>query len=486
MVRLIRRRRHVFHQEVEQRPQVLSLDTLLRGRPTGLGVRVDDGELDLRLVGVEVEEQLVDLVDHVADPCVRPVDLVHHEHHREPRLERLAEHEASLRQRPLGGIDEQHHAVDHRQPALDLAAEVGVAGRIDQVELDVAVPHGGVLGEDRDAALALLVHRVEDPVGQLLVRGEHAGLAQHGVDKGGLAMVDVRDDRDVPDVGAAGHSGSAAKGDRRRCLVSTRMEHRTLGRTGVKISPLCLGAMMFGAWGERDHDESVRIIHRALDAGINFVDTADVYSAAESEEIVGKALAGSRRDDVFLATKVHGSMGDDPNQFGNSRRWIVTEIENSLRRLKTDWIDLYQIHRPEDDTDIDETLGVLTDLVRAGKVRYIGSSTFPASQIVEAQWTAERRGRERFVCEQPPYSMLVRGVEADVLPTCRRYGMGVIPWSPLAGGWLSGRWRKGADDLTSRRAAMLPARYDLSIPENQRKLEVADQLAEVAEERSLT
>jgi aryl-alcohol dehydrogenase-like predicted oxidoreductase len=264
------------------------------------------------------------------------------------------------------------------------------------------------------------------------------------------------------------------------------MEHRTLGRTGVKVSPLCLGAMMFGAWGERDHDESIRIIHRALDAGINFVDTADVYSGGESEQIVGKALAGGRRDDVILATKVHGSMGDDPNQFGNTRRWIVREVENSLRRLGTDWIDLYQIHRPEDDTDIDETLGALTDLVRAGKVRYIGSSTFPASQIVEAQWTAEQRGRERFVCEQPPYSLLVRGVEADVLPTCLRHGMGVIPWSPLGGGWLSGRWRKGADDLTSRRSAMIPARYDLSIPANQRKLDAADALAELADEAGMS
>jgi aryl-alcohol dehydrogenase-like predicted oxidoreductase len=264
------------------------------------------------------------------------------------------------------------------------------------------------------------------------------------------------------------------------------MEHRTLGRTGVKVSPLCLGAMMFGAWGESDHDESVRIIHRALDAGINFVDTADVYSAGESEEIVGRALAGGRRDHVVLATKVHGSMGDDPNQRGSSRRWIVTEVENSLRRLKTDWIDLYQIHRPELDTDIDETLGALTDLVRAGKIRYIGSSTFPASEIVEAQWTAERRGRERFVSEQPPYSLLVRGVEADVLPTCRRHGIGVIPWSPLAGGWLSGRWRKGAEELTSRRSAMLPRRYDLSIPANQRKLDAADALATLADEAGMS
>jgi len=206
------------------------------------------------------------------------------------------------------------------------------------------------------------------------------------------------------------------------------MNYRTLGRTGVKVSPLCLGAMMFGAWGNPDHDESIRIIHRALEAGINFIDTADVYSRGESEEIVGKALAGGKRDNVVLATKVHGTMGDDPNEFGNTRRWIIREVENSLTRLGTDWIDLYQIHRPEDDTDIDETLGALTDLVRAGKVRYIGSSTFPASQIVEAQWVAERRGRERFVCEQPPYSILVRGVENDVLPTAQRHGMAVIPW----------------------------------------------------------
>jgi aryl-alcohol dehydrogenase-like predicted oxidoreductase len=259
-----------------------------------------------------------------------------------------------------------------------------------------------------------------------------------------------------------------------------------LRRTGVQVSPLCLGAMMFGDWGNKDHDESIRIIHRALDAGINFVDTADVYSRGESEEIVGKALAGGRRDDVVLATKVHGTMGEDPNRRGNSRRWIVTEVESSLRRLRTDWIDLYQIHRPEQDTDIDETLGALTDLVRAGKVRYLGSSTFPASEIVEAQWVAERRGRERFVCEQPPYSMLVRGVEADVLPTCGRHRMGVIPWSPLAAGWLSGRWRKGAEDLTSRRAQMMPRRYDLSLPENQRKLEAADALARLAEEAGMT
>src|SRR5690242_1796184 len=264
------------------------------------------------------------------------------------------------------------------------------------------------------------------------------------------------------------------------------MNLRELGTTGVKVSPLCLGAMMFGAWGNPDHDESIAIIHRALDAGINFIDTADVYARGESEEIVGKALAGGKRDNVILATKVHGTMGDDPNEFGNSRRWIVREVENSLRRLKTDWIDLYQIHRPEADTDIDDTLGALSDLVHAGKVRYIGSSTFPASQIVEAQWVASRRGRERFVCEQPPYSILIREVEKDVLPTARRHGMGVIPWSPLAGGWLSGRYRKDGDIPSSRRADRLPGRYDLSIPANQRKLEAADALAELADDAGIT
>jgi aryl-alcohol dehydrogenase-like predicted oxidoreductase len=264
------------------------------------------------------------------------------------------------------------------------------------------------------------------------------------------------------------------------------MKTRTLGRTGVKVSPLCLGAMMFGAWGNTDHEDCIRIIHRALDAGINFIDTADVYSRGESEEIVGRALAGGKRDHVILATKVHGTMGDDPNEFGNSRRWIVREVENSLRRLGTDWIDLYQIHRPELDTDIDDTLGALSDLIHAGKVRYIGSSTFPASQIVEGQWVAQRRGRERFVCEQPPYSILIRAVEHDVLPTCQRYGMGVIPWSPLAGGWLTGQYRIGADLPASRRAERIPSRYDRSIPANQRKLEAADALAQLAEGAGIT
>ena len=264
------------------------------------------------------------------------------------------------------------------------------------------------------------------------------------------------------------------------------MDQRTLGRTGVHVSPLCLGAMMFGGWGEPDHDKSIAIIHRALDAGINFVDTADVYSRGESEEIVGKALAGGRRDDVVLATKFHGTMGDDPNEGGNSRRWIMREVEASLTRLQTDWIDLYQVHRWDPWTDHEETLGALTDLVTQGKVRYIGSSTYPAAQIVQAQWTARDRGLARFVCEQPPYSILARGIEADVLPTCLEHGLGVIPWSPLGGGWLSGKWRKGADDLTSRRAEMLPDRYDLSVPENQAKLDAADALGRLADEAGLS
>jgi aryl-alcohol dehydrogenase-like predicted oxidoreductase len=265
------------------------------------------------------------------------------------------------------------------------------------------------------------------------------------------------------------------------------IEYRSLGSTGIKVSPLCLGSMMFGAWGNTDHEDSIGIIHRALDAGINFIDTADVYSRGESEQIVGKALAGGRRDSVVLATKVHGTMGEDPNQFGNTRRWIVQEVENSLRRLGTDWIDLYQIHRPEPDTDIDETLGALSDLVHAGKVRYIGSSTFQPSQIVEAQWTAARRERERFVCEQPPYSLLHRGVEAEVLPLCERYGIGVIPWSPLAGGWLSGKYGKGDESpASSRRAAAMPSRFDMSLPGNQAKLVAVQALGELAEQSGMT
>ncbi len=244
--------------------------------------------------------------------------------------------------------------------------------------------------------------------------------------------------------------------------------------------------MMFGEWGEPDHDASIRIIHTALDAGINFIDTADVYSRGGSEEIVGKALAGGRRDNVVLATKLHGTMGDDPNQAGNSRRWIMREVDASLKRLQTDWIDLYQVHRWDPWTNHDETLGALSDLVTQGKVRYIGSSTYPAAQIVCAQWVSRERGLQRFVCEQPPYSILARAIEADVLPTCQHFGMATIVWSPLAGGWLSGRWRKGAEDLTSRRSVLIPQRYDLSIPANQRKLEAADALAKLADEAGMS
>jgi aryl-alcohol dehydrogenase-like predicted oxidoreductase len=254
---------------------------------------------------------------------------------------------------------------------------------------------------------------------------------------------------------------------------------RTLGRTGIKVSPYCLGAMMFGAWGNTDHDDSIKIIHRALDAGINFVDTADVYAQGESEEIVGKALHG-RRDDVVLATKAHAPMGDDPNHRGNSRRWLVQEVENSLRRLQTDHIDLYQIHRPDPETDVEETLSALTDLVRSGKVRAIGSSTFPASDIVEAQWVAERRGLQRFRSEQPPYSILNRGIEREVLPVCRRYGMGTLVWSPLAMGMLTGKIRKGQEGGTQR-SQRTPGRFT-----DERKLDAVEQLIPLAEKAGLS
>jgi aryl-alcohol dehydrogenase-like predicted oxidoreductase len=264
------------------------------------------------------------------------------------------------------------------------------------------------------------------------------------------------------------------------------MEHRELGRTGVSVSKFCLGAMMFGAWGNPDHDESIRIIHAALDAGINFIDTADVYAVGESEEIVGKALADGRRDDVVLATKFYNAMGEDPNRRGASRRWITRAVEDSLRRLNTDWIDLYQLHRFDPHTDIEETLGALTDLVHQGKIRYFGHSTFPASRIVEAQWAARDGNLQRFVTEQPPYSILVRAIENDVLPTCRRHDIAVIPYSPLTGGWLSGRWRKETGQQSSSRANRLPERFDLANPYNQQKLDAVEQLAQLADEADLT
>jgi aryl-alcohol dehydrogenase-like predicted oxidoreductase len=255
------------------------------------------------------------------------------------------------------------------------------------------------------------------------------------------------------------------------------MRYRTLGRTGIKVSPYTLGAMMFGAIGNPDHEESIRIIDRALDAGINVIDTAPMYSAGESEEIVGKALKG-RRDDVILATKVHLVLGDEPIQGDNSRRWITASVDRSLRRLQTDYIDLYQIHRPDPDTDIEETLSVLSDLVRNGKIRAIGSSTMPASDMVEAQWVAARRGLQRFRCEQPPYSILNRGIETEVLPVAQRYGMGILVWSPLAQGLLTGRARKGRQtDL--RRAAFFKHLSD------ERRLDAVEQLTMLAEESGL-
>ncbi|MGR6920893.1 aldo/keto reductase [[Actinomadura] parvosata] len=265
------------------------------------------------------------------------------------------------------------------------------------------------------------------------------------------------------------------------------VDYRPLGRTGVKVSPLCLGGMMFGRWGDNGPDETAKLITRALDAGVNVIDTADVYSAGESEELIGRFLAANGlRDEVVLATKVHGRMGEGPNRGGNSRAWIMRAVDDSLRRLRTDHIDLYQIHRPDPSADIDETLGALTDLVRAGKVRYIGCSTFPAHQVVEAHWAAERRQRERFASEQPPYSILARAVEADLLPVCRRYGMGVLAWSPLAGGWLSGRYREGAELPRSRRAALLPARYDMELEANRHKLAAAERLAVLAEQAGMS
>ncbi|NGO41550.1 aldo/keto reductase [Streptomyces ureilyticus] len=264
------------------------------------------------------------------------------------------------------------------------------------------------------------------------------------------------------------------------------MRYRVLGKTGIEVSTHCLGTMMFGAVGNPDHEDSARVIHAALDAGINFVDTADMYSAGECEEIVGKALKG-RRDDVVLATKVHFPLGEGRNHSGNSRRWILKAVEDSLRRLDTDWIDLYQVHRPDHTTDIEETLSVLSDLVRAGKIRAFGCSTFPAEDLVEAHHVAERRGLMRLRTEQPPYSILARGIERSVLPTAQRLDMGVLTWSPLASGFLSGAYREGRPvDLTTGRAKLTPHRFDPAVPGNAAKLAAAEQLVTLAEEVGCT
>lgn len=260
------------------------------------------------------------------------------------------------------------------------------------------------------------------------------------------------------------------------------MEYRKLGGSGVKVSQLCLGTMMFGQRGNRDHDECVRIIHRALDAGINFVDTANVYSNGESEEIVGKALKG-RRGEAVLATKVHGSRGQGPNDRGNSRLHILREVENSLRRLGTEYIDLYQIHRPDPDTPIEETLRALDQLVRDGKVRYIGSSTYAAWELVESYWASDRYNLARFACEQPPYSIFARSVEKEVLPVCAKYGAGVIPWSPLNRGWLAGKYRKGGEvDPGSRIGRSDPFIDGMDSPSGRRKLDLVEKLIPMAEE----
>ncbi|WP_394941697.1 aldo/keto reductase [Psychromicrobium sp. YIM B11713] len=255
------------------------------------------------------------------------------------------------------------------------------------------------------------------------------------------------------------------------------MQYRNLGRTGIKVSPYALGALMFATEvGNPDPEDSVRIIHKALDAGINLIDTADAYG--DSEEVVGRALRG-RRDDVVLTTKVSRPMGSDPNQQGASRRWIMTAVENSLRRLQTDHIDVYQIQRPDPDTDIEETLSVLTDLVRSGKIRAFGSSTTPASNLVEAHWVAERRGLERFRTEQPPYSILNRSIEREVLPVAQQYGMGVLAWGPLGQGMLTGRVRRGQqNDVT--RANFFKAFSD------ERRLDAVEQLIPLAQDAGLS
>ncbi len=263
------------------------------------------------------------------------------------------------------------------------------------------------------------------------------------------------------------------------------MEMRVLGRSGVSVSKFCFGAGMFGYFGNKDATECKAMVHRALDSGINYFDTSDVYSHGESETILGKALAGVR-DEVVLATKFGLPMTGDPNHRGSSRRWITREVDASLKRLNTDYIDLYQAHRPDATTDIEDTLGVLSDLVRAGKIRMLGTSTFPAEQIVEAHWACERRALERFRCEQSPYSIFARRVEADVLPTCQRYGMGVVIWSPLSQGWLTGKWRRDHKPNDTHRQDLQPHLYDMARPDNQRKLDLIEALDGIARQAGIT
>jgi aryl-alcohol dehydrogenase-like predicted oxidoreductase len=262
------------------------------------------------------------------------------------------------------------------------------------------------------------------------------------------------------------------------------MQYRTLGRTGVQVSTLALGAMNFGAIGRTGQDEATAIVDAALEAGINLIDTADMYGQGESEEMVGTAIAG-RRDDLVLATKATMPMGDERNHQGSSRRWLVTALDDSLRRLGVDHVDLYQIHRWDPSTSDEETLSALTDLQRAGKIRSFGSSTFPAYRIVQAQWAAREHHLSRYVSEQPSYSILQRGIEAHVLPVTEEYGLGVLAWSPLASGWLSGAVRAGQEISTSR-SVFAPERFDTTLPYNQARLEAVEQLAKVADEAGLT
>ncbi|WFF00838.1 aldo/keto reductase [Micromonospora sp. WMMD964] len=262
------------------------------------------------------------------------------------------------------------------------------------------------------------------------------------------------------------------------------MQYRTLGRTGVQVSTLSLGAMNFGKLGRTTQEDATAIVDAALDAGINLIDTADMYSQGESEEMVGRAIAG-RRDDIVLATKAGMPMGDERNHRGSSRRWLITELDDSLRRLGVDHVDLYQVHRWDPTTSDEETLSALTDLQRAGKIRYFGASTFPAYRLVQAEWAAREHHLSRYVTEQPSYSILQRGIEAHVLPVTEQYGLGVLAWSPLASGWLSGAIRAGRE-ITTSRSAILPQRFDLTIPANQARLDAVERLATVADEAGLT
>jgi aryl-alcohol dehydrogenase-like predicted oxidoreductase len=263
------------------------------------------------------------------------------------------------------------------------------------------------------------------------------------------------------------------------------MDERTLGLTGLRVGPLTLGTMMFGAWGNTDHDECVRMIHRALDSGVTVLDTADVYAFGETEEIVGRAVRG-RRDEVLIATKFGSPMGDDPETRGNSKRWIMRAVEDSLRRLGTDRIDLYQAHRPDPSVPVEETLEALDELVKQGKVRATGTSAFPAEQLVEARWAAERTGATPFGAEQLAYSILARQVEAAVLPTCLKYDLGVLVWSPLNGGWLTGKYSGGQAPADSR-ATRNAEHFDFRAEEvRERKLAAAQEVAKLADEAGLS